>query len=217
MHAKPQNPRTPDWDIDSMFTDRWSPRAFLPDPLPEHQVQTLFEAARWAPSCYNEQPWLFIYATEPEARKRLAACLVAKNQLWASHAPLLMFILARRNFQKTGKENRHAPYDAGAAWMALALQARKLGLYAHAMAGFNLEKAYEVLGRLQGRAPGDGRHCRGPQDRGHRPARGPARHGKPEQPQAPRGGCDQRFSVVTPRLTYTDLRGGSEHDCPLRS
>ena len=57
-----------------------------------------------------------------------------------------MFVLARRNFQKTGKENRHAPYDAGAAWMALALQARKLGLYAHAMAGFNLEKAYEVLG-----------------------------------------------------------------------
>jgi nitroreductase len=146
MHAKPQNPRTPDWDIDSMFTDRWSPRAFLPDPLPEHEVQTLFEAARWAPSCYNEQPWLFIYATEPEARKRLAACLVAKNQLWASHAPLLMFVLARRNFQKTGTENRHAPYDAGAAWMALALQARKLGLYAHAMAGFSLEKAYEVLG-----------------------------------------------------------------------
>ena len=58
----------------------------------------------------------------------------------------LMFVLARRTFQKTGKENRHAPYDAGAAWMALALQARKLGLYAHAMAGFNQEKAYEVLG-----------------------------------------------------------------------
>ena len=68
MHAKPQNPRTPDWDIDSMFTDRWSPRAFSSDPLSDREVQTLFEAARWAPSCYNEQPWLFIYATEPEER-----------------------------------------------------------------------------------------------------------------------------------------------------
>ncbi|MCU0605288.1 MAG: nitroreductase family protein [Desulfobacterales bacterium] len=110
------------------------------------EIQTLFEAARWAPSCFNEQPWRFVYATEPEKRAKLVSCLVAKNQLWASQAPLLMFVLARRNFQKTDKENRHAPYDAGAAWMALALQARKLGLYAHAMAGFNLEKAYEVLG-----------------------------------------------------------------------
>jgi nitroreductase len=89
---------------------------------------------------------LFVYATDSDERQKLASCLVAKNQLWAGRVPLLMFILARRNFQKTGTENRHAPFDAGAAWMALALQARKLGLYAHAMAGFNLEKAHEVLG-----------------------------------------------------------------------
>ena len=146
MNRRPPNPRSPDWDIDSMFTDRWSPRAFSSEPLSDREIQTLFEAARWAPSCFNEQPWLFVYATESEQRQKLTSCLVAKNQLWASRAPLLMFVLARRNFQKTGTENRHAPYDAGAAWMALALQARKLGLYAHAMAGFNLEKAYEVLG-----------------------------------------------------------------------
>jgi nitroreductase len=146
MNAKPPNPRIPDWDIDSMFTDRWSPRAFASDPLSDREIQTLFEAARWAPSCFNEQPWRFVYAAEPEERAKLVSCLVSKNQLWASKAPLLMFVLARRNFQKTGKENRHAPYDAGAAWMALALQARKLGLYAHAMAGFNPEKAHEVLG-----------------------------------------------------------------------
>lgn len=60
-----------------------------------------------------------------------------------------MFILARRNFQQSGKENRHAQYDAGAAWMSLALQARRLGLYAHAMAGFNQKKAYEVLGAAE--------------------------------------------------------------------
>jgi nitroreductase len=146
MSGKPPNTRIPDWDVDSMFTDRWSPRGFLSEPLTEREIRTLFEAARWAPSCYNEQPWLFVYAAAPEARAALTSCLVAKNQLWASRAPLLMFVLARRNFLKGGKENRHAPFDAGAAWMALALQARKLGLYAHAMAGFSQEKAYEVLG-----------------------------------------------------------------------
>jgi nitroreductase len=146
MNGKPSNPRTPDWDVDSMFVDRWSPRGFSGEPLTEREIHTLFEAARWAPSCYNEQPWRFVYATEPQARARLTACLVAKNRAWAGGAPLLMFLLARRHFQKTGAENRHAPYDAGAAWMALALQARKLGLYAHAMAGFNQDKAYEALG-----------------------------------------------------------------------
>jgi nitroreductase len=146
MNAKPPNARTPDWDIDSMFVDRWSPRGFRSDPLTEREIQTLFEAARWAPSCFNEQPWLFVYATAPEQRQKLVACLMPKNQLWAGRAPLLMFVLARRKFQKTGQENRHAPFDAGAAWMALALQARKLGLYAHAMAGFSLDKAYDTLG-----------------------------------------------------------------------
>lgn len=146
MNGKPSNPRTPDWDVDSMFVDRWSPRGFSGEPLTEREIHTLFEAARWAPSCYNEQPWRFVYATEPQARARLTACLVAKNRAWAGGAPLLMFLLARRHFQKTGAENRHAPYDAGAAWMALALQARKLGLYAHAMAGFSPDKAYEALG-----------------------------------------------------------------------
>jgi nitroreductase len=63
METTPPNPRIPECEVDSMFTDRWSPRSFLEEPLPEHQIRALFEAARWAPSCYNEQPWLFIYAT----------------------------------------------------------------------------------------------------------------------------------------------------------
>jgi nitroreductase len=146
VNGKPENRRRPDWDVDSMFVDRWSPRGFSGEPLTGRELETLFEAARWAPSCYNEQPWLFVYATEPEARGKLLACLVAKNQAWAARAPVLMFVLSRRKFARGGKENRHAPYDAGAAWMALALQARKLGLYAHAMAGFSQEKAYAALG-----------------------------------------------------------------------
>jgi len=140
------NPRVPETQVDSMFVDRWSPRAFLDEPIPEHQIKTLFEAARWAPSCFNEQPWLFVYATEPEQRKIFTSLLVDKNQRWAASAPLLMFVVARRKFLKGGTENRHAKFDAGAAWMSLALQARKLGLYAHAMAGFHLERSYEVLG-----------------------------------------------------------------------
>jgi nitroreductase len=146
MSDKTPNTRTPESEVDSMFIDRWSPRAFLSDPLPDHQVKTLFEAARWSPSCFNEQPWLFVYATEPAEREKLVSALVPKNQRWASRCPLLIFALARKNFDQGGRANRHAVFDTGAAWMALALQARKLGLYAHAMAGFSQDKAYEVLG-----------------------------------------------------------------------
>jgi len=139
-------PRNPDADIDSMFIDRWSPRAFDPTPLSSEQIGSLFEAARWAPSCYNEQPWLFIFACSEKDRARFLTALLPGNQAWAWRAPLLMFLLCRKSFSQNGKDNRHAPFDAGAAWMALALQARKLGLYAHAMAGFSRTKAFEVLG-----------------------------------------------------------------------
>ena len=139
------NPRSPEVEIDSMFIDRWSPRAFEPTPLTDDQVESLFEAARWTPSCYNAQPWMFVYAVTAEDRSRFLSALVEGNQAWCRRVPLLMFLLCRRNFTHSGKENRHAPFDAGAAWMALALQARRLGLHAHAMAGFSREAAYEIL------------------------------------------------------------------------
>lgn len=145
IYSKAPNSRQPDYDIDSMFIDRWSPRAFSPEPLSDQQIQTLFEAARWAPSCFNEQPWAFVYAETKEDRDAFISVLVKKNQLWAKEAPLLFFVLSRRKFQQGGRDNRHAPFDAGAAWMSIALQARKMGLYAHAMAGFNQEKAFELL------------------------------------------------------------------------
>ena len=139
------NQRIPEAEVDAMFTDRWSPRAFVDEPLTESQVAALFEAARWAPSCFNDQPWHFRYALSENDRKRFAEALVEKNREWAQHAPLLLFVLARKNFGATGKPNRHATFDAGAAWMSLALQARRLGLYAHGMAGFSVEKAAEVM------------------------------------------------------------------------
>jgi nitroreductase len=127
-----------------MFLDRWSPRAFKPDPLSPREVATLFEAARWAPSGGNSQPWLFLYADTPEELPRFQALLVDANRLWADRAPLLAILFARR--KNRGEENRWAPFDAGAAWMALALQARQMGLHAHAMAGFHEDQAYQALG-----------------------------------------------------------------------
>jgi nitroreductase len=145
MFIDRSNPRNPSADIDSMFIDRWSPRAFEPRPLTQTQIDSLFEAARWAPSCFNAQPWLFIFAAEETDRLRFLPALVDKNQAWVKNASLLIYLLCRRNFSHNDQANRHAPFDAGAAWMSLALQARKLGLYAHAMAGFSREKAYEII------------------------------------------------------------------------
>ncbi len=139
------NERIPAAEVDAIFTDRWSPRSFVDQPLSDSQLAALFEAARWAPSCYNDQPWHFRYAVTAADRELFATALVEKNREWARHAPLLLFVLARKTFGQTGKPNRHAVFDAGAAWMSLALQARRLGLYAHGMAGFSVEKAAEVM------------------------------------------------------------------------
>lgn len=146
MNLQSHNPRTPEAEVDSMFTDRWSPRSYRSDPIAPHQLASVFEAARWAPSCFNEQPWLFVYATSDDDRERFASALAEKNQLWARSAPVLIFVLARKSFARNGKPNRWAEFDAGAAWMSLALQARKLGLYAHGMAGFDPDRAFEAIG-----------------------------------------------------------------------
>ena len=138
--------RKADAPIDPMFLDRWSPRAFSNKPVPRETLRTLFEAARWAPSCFNEQPWLFLYAATAEDLALFRPLLVEGNRRWADHAPVLAFVLARRNFEKNDKPNRWAAFDCGAAWMALALEARKLGLYTHGMAGFHEDRVYDALG-----------------------------------------------------------------------
>jgi nitroreductase len=140
-----QNHRTPTVEVDALFLDRWSPRALAPEPLTRAEIAALFEAARWAPSCFNEQPWLFRYAVTAVDRERFAAALTARNRTWTATAPLLIFVLARRTFAHNNRDNRHASFDAGAAWMSLALQARRLGLFAHAMAGFDREAAAQIL------------------------------------------------------------------------
>ena len=130
--------------VDRLFLDRWSPRAFLPEPLPAETARILFEAARWSPSCFNEQPWLFVYAADPAGREKILGTLNEGNRAWARNAPILAVLFARRKFGDDGELNRWAGFDCGAAWMSLALEARLLGLYAHAMGGFSRESAHSI-------------------------------------------------------------------------
>lgn len=138
--------RVPQWPVDPQFVDRWSPRALDPSPLPRHTLMSLLEAARWAPSCFNEQPWLFVAADQEPWLSTLKGLLSDANRRWAQQAPVLLVLFAKKTFSHSGKTNRWAWFDCGAAWMSLALQARKLGLFAHAMAGFDRERAYEATG-----------------------------------------------------------------------
>lgn len=146
VKAPARNERVADAPVDRLFLDRWSPRAFSPEPIAGETLRTLFEAARWAPSCFNEQPWVFIYSGTEEDRLRILDVLTERNQVWAKNAPVLALLFARRTFRKTGRPNRWAAFDCGAAWMSLTVQARFLGLYTHAMAGYRRDRAYQAAG-----------------------------------------------------------------------
>lgn len=141
-----ENNRKAEASVDPMFIERWSPRAFDPSPLSEETVKTLFEAAKWAPSCANEQPWLFLYAVTKKDLSLFLDLLVDGNKIWAKNAPMLIFLFARRNNASDGKPNNWAKFDCGAAWMSLTMQARKLGLYTHGMAGIHMDKVCGALG-----------------------------------------------------------------------
>lgn len=141
--------------VHELIAQRWSPRAFATDPLTPEQLGSLLEAARWAPSSFNEQPWDLIFARreDTEAHARLAACLVEANRLWAASAPLLLVTVAKLAFERNGKPNRHAWHDVGLATMSLVLQAEALGLAAHQMAGFDPEAARRELQIPEGHEP----------------------------------------------------------------
>jgi len=129
--------------IHELLQRRWSPRAFAERSIENEKMRSLFEAARWAPSSSNEQPWRFLAATkeQPVDYDRLLACLVEGNRKWAFRAPLLVMSVASLNFEDEAKPNRHAFHDTGLAAENLVLQAVALGLVAHQMAGFDIEKA----------------------------------------------------------------------------
>ncbi|MEM7077358.1 MAG: nitroreductase family protein [Pseudomonadota bacterium] len=129
---------TPGVSVDAEFLARWSPRAFEPTPLRPEELNTVLEAARWAPSCFNAQPWRFAYVHRDSlAWPDWLACLVDANRAWAQHGSALIAVISRSEYERNDKPAPTHSFDAGAAWMSLALQAAKLGLITHAMQGFD--------------------------------------------------------------------------------
>jgi nitroreductase len=144
--------RQADRPIDPLFLERWSPRAFDESEIPEPDLLTLLEAARWAPSAFNSQPWRFLYARRGSADwERFLDLLVPFNRSWARSGSAMVYILSDTlpfTDKATGEpatSHTHS-YDAGAAWVCFALQATRLGYQAHGMSGVDFERAREVLG-----------------------------------------------------------------------
>lgn len=135
------------YSIASAIQQRWSPLAFSNRPVEPEKLCQVLEAARWAASSFNEQPWRFIVATKdnPAEFDRLLSCLAEGNQEWAKSAPVLMLSVAKLHFERNGNDNRHAFHDVGAAAANLAIQATVLGLFIHQMAGFDVGKARGVF------------------------------------------------------------------------
>jgi nitroreductase len=138
--------RTPNYPILPQFTERWSPRAFADKPVTEEQILTVLEAARWAPSASNLQPWRFFYGVKGEPEfDTLLSLLIPFNEGWAKNAGALIFITSVKTFDGE-RQNATNSFDAGSAFMSLSLQAHALGLVAHGMAGIEYDKAPVVLG-----------------------------------------------------------------------
>ncbi|MGH7236266.1 MAG: nitroreductase family protein, partial [Nitrospiraceae bacterium] len=135
-------PAQAQYPIHDLLQKRWSPRAFSGRAVEADKLRILFEAARWAPSSFNEQPWSFIVATKDDQANfdRLLRCLLEGNRAWARHAPVLRLSVAKLRFEEDGEPNRHAFHDVGLAVENLVIQATALGLVVHQMAGFDVQK-----------------------------------------------------------------------------
>ncbi len=148
------NHRTSEFAIDPLFLDRWSPRSFTGEAMSEEALLTLLDAAHWAPSASNYQPWRFVYAlnTQPEW-ERFVGLLAESNQVWARSASALVFLfsdtLSRRD-DGSARPLRSHSFDTGAAWALLSLQALRSGYLAHAMGGVDFDAAVTLLGAPEG-------------------------------------------------------------------
>ena len=135
--------------IHELIASRWSGRAYDPDrPVEREKLTAILEAARWAPSCFNDQPWRYLVwdrFRDPDNWQQALACLAEKNQGWAQRAPLLMLATAGTAFSHNNKPNRWGQYDTGAASENICLQAAALGLMAHQMGGFDVDRVRVVF------------------------------------------------------------------------
>jgi nitroreductase len=138
--------RKPENGVDELFVNRWSPRAMSGEDIDEATLASLFEAARWAPSSNNNQPWRFIYARRNTPYwNKIFNLMNEGNQIWAKNAAVLIVVISKTTFD-SGKPARTHSYDAGAAWVSFALMGSKLGLVVHGMQGFDYDRAKQTLG-----------------------------------------------------------------------
>ncbi len=146
-HLEIEHKRNPTFKINPLFIERWSPRSMTGEEIGDENLMSLFEAARWAPSSYNNQPWRFIYAKRnTENWNKLFDLLVEGNRVWAKDASVLVVVISRKNFEHNEKPSITHQFDAGAAWENLALEAVNLGLVTHGMQGFDYQRAAADLG-----------------------------------------------------------------------
>lgn len=150
-----EKPAETAYPIHELLRRRWSPRAYSDRRVEPDTLRSLFEAARWAPSSSNEQPWSFVTATKDDeaAYRLLFECLKEGNKKWAHRAPVLVLSVAHMRFEDDGTENRHAYHDTGMAVFSLVIQAQSMGLVVHQMAGFDEEKARKDLKVPEGYEP----------------------------------------------------------------
>jgi nitroreductase len=141
-------PAPTDHPVHDLIRHRWSPRAFADKPVTKEVLRSIFEAARWAPSSSNEQPWAYLVAVKDDhdSFAKMLSVLVEFNAAWAKSAPVLAIAVAHLVFAKNNAPNRNAQYDTGAATAMLSVEATAHGLAVHQMAGFDPEKARQVFG-----------------------------------------------------------------------
>ncbi|HEX2622386.1 MAG TPA: nitroreductase family protein [Phototrophicaceae bacterium] len=143
-----QKPADNDYPILDLLKQRWSTRAFDSRLVEHEKLLSLFEAARWSASCFNEQPWRFIVATrdQSESFAKVLSCLNNSNQTWAQHVPVLMLTVTHLQFEVDGSPNHHAVHDIGLTIQNLIVQATSMGLMVRQMAGIHPERAHEIYG-----------------------------------------------------------------------
>ncbi len=144
--SKASRKRHADHPIDPIFLERWSPRAMTGEEISEAELNILFEAARWAPSSYNNQPWRILYARRNTKHWQTFFDLMGEfNQSWTHKAAALLVIISKKTFEHNGKPSITHSYDTGAAWISLALQGAKKGYVVHGMQGFDYDRARQSL------------------------------------------------------------------------
>ena len=137
--------RKPDYDVAPLFYTRWSPRAMTGEVMSKEELLPLFEAARWAPSSFNNQPWRFVVATGKE-KKKFMEFLGDFNRQWCKNASALVVIVSSNLFDYNKTPSKTHSFDTGAAWMSLALEGARRGYVVHGMEGFDYDKVRQVLG-----------------------------------------------------------------------